>query len=151
MRRFVEGADRGQNTLFPEYLEDWIDQNNPVRVAFADMRPSAVAKLLKTAGISIKSAFRTKNRKTWQNGHAQSHRRGRLISMLLLRRFYTTKTRRWGNRPAGVKRFQTIHHCSVDVAHGLALLFGLGTKALPSWDSKTRWNNLWGGLAVSRR
>jgi len=26
-------------------------------------------------------------------------------------------------------------------------LFGLGTKALPSWDSKTRWNNLLGGLA----
>ena len=25
-----------------------------------------------------------------------------------------------------------------------------GTKALPSWDSKTRWNNLWGGLAVRR-
>ena len=28
------------------------------------------------------------------------------------------------------------------------LLSGLGTKALPSWDSKTRWNNLLGGLAV---
>jgi hypothetical protein len=28
------------------------------------------------------------------------------------------------------------------------LLFGIGTKALPSWDSKTRWNNLLGGLAV---
>src|SRR5690348_6391343 len=36
----------------------------------------------------------------------------------------------------------------VDVARGLALLFGLGTKALPVWDSKTRWNNLWGDLAV---
>ena len=23
-------------------------------------------------------------------------------------------------------------------------------EALPSWDSKTRWNNLWGGLAVRR-
>src|SRR5215471_16213749 len=32
-----------------------------------------------------------------------------------------------------VKRFQAIHHSSVDVAHGLMLLFGLGTKALPSW------------------
>jgi len=32
MRRFVEGADRGQSTLFPEALEDWIDENNPVRV-----------------------------------------------------------------------------------------------------------------------
>jgi transposase/macrodomain Ter protein organizer (MatP/YcbG family) len=38
MRRFVEGLDRGQATLFPECLEDWIDQDNPVRVidAFVD-------------------------------------------------------------------------------------------------------------------
>jgi hypothetical protein len=56
---------------------------------------------------------------------------------------------RFSNRPFGVKRFQAIHHFSVDVAHGLALLFGLGTKALPSWDSKTRWNNLLGDLAVN--
>src|SRR6187402_3407678 len=32
MRRFVEGVDRGQNTLFPECLEDWIGEENPVRV-----------------------------------------------------------------------------------------------------------------------
>jgi len=32
MRRFVEGTDRGQSTLFPECLEDWIDKNNTVRV-----------------------------------------------------------------------------------------------------------------------
>jgi hypothetical protein len=55
---------------------------------------------------------------------------------------------RFSNRPFGVKRFQTIRHHSVDVARGLVLLFGIGTKALPSLDSKTRWNNLWGGLAV---
>jgi transposase len=38
MRRFVEGVDRGQSTLFPEYLEDWIDRDNPVRAidAFVD-------------------------------------------------------------------------------------------------------------------
>jgi len=38
MRRFVEGIDRGQVTLFPECLADWIDENNPVRVidAFVD-------------------------------------------------------------------------------------------------------------------
>ena len=57
---------------------------------------------------------------------------------------------RFSNRPFGVKRFQTIHRTSVDVAHGLVLLFGIGTKALPSWDSKTRWNNLSRGLAVKR-
>ncbi len=32
MRRFVEGTDRVQSTLFPECLEDWIGGNNPVRV-----------------------------------------------------------------------------------------------------------------------
>jgi transposase len=32
MKRFVEGTDRGQSTLFPECLEDWIGENNPVQV-----------------------------------------------------------------------------------------------------------------------
>src|SRR3989440_4959935 len=32
MRRFVEGTDRGQSTLFPECVEDWIGEDNPVRV-----------------------------------------------------------------------------------------------------------------------
>ncbi len=32
MKRFVEGMDRGQSTLFPECLEDWIGEDNPVRV-----------------------------------------------------------------------------------------------------------------------
>jgi hypothetical protein len=36
----------------------------------------------------------------------------------------------FSNRPFRVKRFQTIHRYSVDVAHGLVLLFGIGTKAL---------------------
>ena len=43
----------------------------------------------------------------------------------------------FSNRPFGVKHFQTIRRCSVDVAHRLALLFGIGTKALPSWDTRT--------------
>jgi hypothetical protein len=55
---------------------------------------------------------------------------------------------RFSNRPVWVKHFQAVHHCSIDVARGLALLFGIGTKALPPWDSKTRWNNLWVGLIV---
>src|SRR5208283_2902105 len=50
---------------------------------------------------------------------------------------------------SGSSAYQTIHRCSVDVSRGL-LLFGLGTKALPSWESRTRWNNLSGGLAVRR-
>jgi transposase len=38
MRRFVEGVDRSQTTLFPESLEDWVSEDNPVRVidAFVD-------------------------------------------------------------------------------------------------------------------
>src|SRR5580704_8162993 len=32
MRRFVEEADRGQSTLLPECLDDFIDEGNPVRV-----------------------------------------------------------------------------------------------------------------------
>lgn len=32
MRRFVEGLDRSQSTLFPECLQDWIAEDNPVRV-----------------------------------------------------------------------------------------------------------------------
>src|SRR5262245_24204700 len=51
------------------------------------------------------------------------------------------------NRPFGFKGCETTHHHSGDVAHGLVLLFGIGTKALPSWDSKTRWNNLSGDLS----
>jgi transposase len=38
MGRFVSGADRSQTTLFPDCLDDWIDEDNPVRVvdAFVD-------------------------------------------------------------------------------------------------------------------
>jgi hypothetical protein len=54
----------------------------------------------------------------------------------------------FSNRPFGVKHFQTIHQCGVDVARGLVLLFGIGTRALPSWDPRTRRNNLSDGLAV---
>ena len=38
MKRFVEGADRGQSTLLPECLDDWVDESNCVRVidAFVD-------------------------------------------------------------------------------------------------------------------
>jgi hypothetical protein len=32
MKRFVEETDRGQSTLFPECLADWIEENNPVQV-----------------------------------------------------------------------------------------------------------------------
>ena len=38
MAGFIQGVDRAQATLLPEYLEDWADESNPVRVidAFVD-------------------------------------------------------------------------------------------------------------------
>jgi transposase len=38
MGRFVSGADRSQTTLFPSCVDDWVDEDNPVRVvdAFVD-------------------------------------------------------------------------------------------------------------------
>ena len=56
----------------------------------------------------------------------------------------------FSNRPVGVKRFQALQYSDGNVARGLVLLYGLGTSARPSWDSKTRWNDLLGGLAVGR-
>jgi|SRR5208283_3808751 len=32
MSRFIEGEERSQSVLFPERLEDWICEDNPVRV-----------------------------------------------------------------------------------------------------------------------
>ncbi len=38
MKRFVEGLDRGQSMFFPERLDDFVADDNPVRVieAFAE-------------------------------------------------------------------------------------------------------------------
>ena len=57
MKRFVEGQDRAQSTLFPEHLEDWIGEDNPVRaidvfveeldladVGFAGVNPEATGR-----------------------------------------------------------------------------------------------------------
>ena len=45
MKRFVEGVDRGQSTLLPECLDDWIDENNPVRVIDAFVEALNLAEL----------------------------------------------------------------------------------------------------------
>jgi hypothetical protein len=45
----------------------------------------------------------------------------------------------FSNRPLS-STSRLSHRSSVDVARGLSLLFG--PKALSSWDSKPRWNNL---------
>src|SRR6202047_4828812 len=45
MKRFVEGTDRGQSTLLPECLDDWIDEDNPVRVIEAFVEALDLAEL----------------------------------------------------------------------------------------------------------
>ena len=45
MKRFVEGRDRGQSTFLPECLDDWIDENNPVRVIDAFVEALNLAEL----------------------------------------------------------------------------------------------------------
>jgi transposase len=45
MKRFVEGMDRGQSTLFPECLDDWICEDNPVRVIDAFVEELDLAEL----------------------------------------------------------------------------------------------------------
>jgi transposase len=45
MKRFVEGIDRGQSTLLPECLDDWIDENNSVRVIDAFVEVLNLAEL----------------------------------------------------------------------------------------------------------
>lgn len=49
MKRFVVGADRGQSTLLPECLDDWIEEENPVRaidagLGFGSVEPAATGR-----------------------------------------------------------------------------------------------------------
>ena len=72
-------------------------------------------------------------------GRISTHLLGERMRRCLKTTFGTNRTSgrvRFSNRPVGVKHFQAIHRCNVDVTHGLALLFGNGTKALPSWGSE---------------
>src|SRR5689334_24540017 len=57
---------------------------------------------------------------------------------------------RFSNRPFRVKRFQTIHLYSVDVAHGLVLLFGIGTRGPSIMGFEDEVEQSIGGLAVRR-
>src|SRR3974390_34662 len=47
---------------------------------------------------------------------------------------------------SGSSAFKLSTTSVVGVAHGLALLFGIGTEALPLWDPRMRRTNLRGGL-----
>src|SRR6195256_5726130 len=45
MARFVQGADRGQSSLLPECLDDWVADDNPVRVIDAFVAALDLAEL----------------------------------------------------------------------------------------------------------
>ena len=45
MKRFVEGTDRGQSTLFPAVLDDYVGADNPVRAIDVFVDGLDVAKL----------------------------------------------------------------------------------------------------------
>ncbi len=49
--KYIEGQDRHQISLFPECIEDYIDENNPVRVidAFVDSLDIKAAGFVRTA------------------------------------------------------------------------------------------------------
>ena len=40
MKRFVQGEDRNQSTLLPERLDDFVTEDNPVRVIEASLKSS---------------------------------------------------------------------------------------------------------------
>jgi transposase len=45
MKRFVTGVDRGQSTLLPECVDDWVDEDNPVRAIDKFVDALALAEL----------------------------------------------------------------------------------------------------------
>ena len=45
MTRFVVGYDRSQSTLFPELLDDYLDEDNPVRAVDVFVDELDLAKL----------------------------------------------------------------------------------------------------------
>jgi transposase len=67
MKRFVEGEDRRQGVLLPEYLDDWISEENPVRavdvfvdtldlggLGFAGVKPAATGRPGYHPGLMLK-------------------------------------------------------------------------------------------------
>ncbi len=61
MKRFVEGVDRSQSTLFPEQLEDWIGADNPVRVIDVFLSMSSISV---SSGLSELNHWRPAGRAT---------------------------------------------------------------------------------------
>ena len=73
MKRYIEGVSRDQGTFFPDHLEDWIDDENVVRVidafvgaldlpdlGFDDTRTRAKCSTKSSKPIKIKSLTSSK-------------------------------------------------------------------------------------------
>ena len=45
MTRYIEGSDRRQALLLPECIDDYVDENSPVRVVEAFVRRLGIAEL----------------------------------------------------------------------------------------------------------
>jgi hypothetical protein len=71
MKRFVAEADRGQWTLLPECLDDFIDENNPVRVIGSLLAPHRLQEVQPTGPLAHSCSRRSV--------HASSICRWRLI------------------------------------------------------------------------
>jgi transposase len=54
MKRFIEGEERGQGTLLPEHLDDYVTEDNPVRVV------DVFAEELDLAGLGFSSVLPAK-------------------------------------------------------------------------------------------
>lgn len=61
MKRFVEGRDRAQLMLLPECLDDFVGEDNPVRVVDAFVEELDLA-VLGFAGVGTKSRMLSTNR-----------------------------------------------------------------------------------------
>src|SRR5580700_3682802 len=95
MRRFVEEADRGQWTLLPQCLDDFIDESNPVRVidVFVDALDLAEMSFEGGgAGGRYLSQLDTADRQEPTEALADTLGSWLPGPMFLRDRFYTTKT-----------------------------------------------------------
>ena len=58
MGRYIDGQNRTQIVLFPERLEDWIDEDNPVRsVGESSLRQAAEMGPVRFVGLSNQGAM----------------------------------------------------------------------------------------------
>jgi hypothetical protein len=125
MRRFVEGTDRGQSTLFPECLEDWIGEDNPVRVidVFVDELDLAEDVYVCPAGQRLAYSFTTEDkglvlRRYWTNAcqscaikHSCTTGKERLISRWEHEHILEAVQRRLDEHPEKMRqRRETVEH-----------------------------------------